>query len=237
MKAKIISLWIVTLLMSIFLLGLLGGIVFAVLATIIAKYAVKGDSLIGVLRLVTAYAPCTDTTSVHTKAPNCLDENSGIIGFLRVKRGFNLSTITDSLTYNSAKTAKDIEVVGGLEAYWPAPSRVTTPGLSGRVERHNYWTFDLPFKHESVIANLNFWNTWTHSQSFGVVFITEDYKAFAPLDRDLEVILVDASAAPQGEQEFGKPLMFQGNVKWKGKDLPYYIDNLTKAMLQPDFQV
>lgn len=186
---------------------------------------------------LTAYTPCTDTTSVHTPAGDCLDEGSGICGILLVKKGFNLASIDDGTAYSDAKTAKDLIVIKDIEAYMPAGTQQTIPGLRGRVDRHGHWLFDMPFKHEGVDANLTFWNTITQSRNYGVVYITEEYKAFAPLDRELEPVICSISAVPSGDQEFGKSRFFMGNVKWKCKDLPYIVTELTKAMLQPDFQV
>lgn len=186
---------------------------------------------------VVAYTPCTDITSTQTPAGTCLDEGSGIVGFLLVKKGFNIgSVIIDETTYAAAKTARDILVVKDLEAFWPAPTQQTIPGLRGRIERHGHWLFDMPFKHEGVDANLNFWNTITQSRDYSIAFVTEEYKAFAPLDRALEPVICAISAAPSSEQEFGKNRFIMGNVKWKSKDLVYHLNLLTVAILQPDFQ-
>jgi hypothetical protein len=163
---------------------------------------------------VVAYTPCTDITSTQTPAGTCLDEGSGIVGFLLVKKGFNIgSVIIDETTYAAAKTARDILVVKDLEAFWPAPTQQTIPGLRGRIERHGHWLFDMPFKHEGVDANLNFWNTITQSRDYSIAFVTEEYKAFAPLDRALEPVICAISAAPSSEQEFGKNSLHHGQCE------------------------
>lgn len=187
---------------------------------------------------VTAYNPCGETLPAHTPAGECIDEGSGILGMLLIKRGFNIaSAITDADTYATAKTAKDIIVVKDLEAFWPAAQQQTIPGIAGRIERHGHWLYDMPFKHEGVDANLMFWNNITQKRNYGCAVITEEYKAFAPLDRALEPIICSISAAPASDQEFGKTRFFQGNVKWKFKDLVYYLDLLTPTILRTDFQV
>lgn len=238
MKTINYPLLIIALLFCVFLFGTLGGVMITCTLYWLAYFGFLGKPLKGVASLVTAYAPCTDSTSVHTKAGGCIDENTGIIGFLRIKRGFNITTvITDPTTYATAKTAKDIEVIANIEAYWPEQTEVTVPGMAGRVERYSYSNFDLPFSHENVLANLGFYNTWNQNQNYGIAFVTEDYKVLAPLDRDLEPILCKIFAKPVGEQEFGKPLKIAGNIKWKCRDHLYEITNLTKAIVQPDFQI
>lgn len=235
MKAKSISQWAIALLFSVFLFGI-WGVLLTGLACITCYY-VKGSDLSGALLAVVAYGPCTDTTSTFTKPGDCIEEGTGIIGFLRIKRGFDISGIADDTAYAAAKTAKDIEVVAGIEAFWPQTDQVTSPGRQGRMPRHNKWTYNLPFTHEGVYSNLKFWNTWNSKTDYGLAFITEDYRAIACLDRDLEPILVAMAARPVGEQEFGKILTVQGTVQWQCKDLVYHLDNLTTAILKPDFQV
>ena len=214
-----------------------GSLVFIAIAQTLGMWLLGGQSLKGILYVLAAYTPCTDVTSTQTPAGNCLEEGSGVPGFLLVKKGFNIATIVDDTTYTAAKTARDIIVVKDLEAFMPAGTQQVIPGLRGRMERHGHWLFDMPFKHEGVDANLKFWNYVTQSRDYGVCFITEEYKAFMPLDRQLEPVICSISAAPSGDQEFGKTRFMMGNVKWKHKDLPYLVDNLTVAMLQPDFQV
>jgi hypothetical protein len=213
-----------------------GLVVIAVLQALIMKRA--GISFTGLLMAVVAYDPCNEELPTYSRPGDCIDEGTGIIGFLLIKRGFNISTtITDAITYAAAKTAEDIIVINEIEAFWPQATQVTIPGLAGRIERHSYFNYDLPFKHEGVDDNLAFWNNIKEKKNYGIAFITEEYKAFAPLDRDLEPILCSLFAVPSGEQEFGKIRFMQGNVKWKHKDLVYYLDNLTKVILKPDFQV
>lgn len=214
-----------------------GSLVVIAIAQVAAVWLLGGQTFKAFLFAVVVYTPCTDITSTQTPAGNCLDEGSGVCGFLLVKKGFNIATIIDSITYAAAKTARDIIVVKDLEAFMPQGTQQTIPGLRGRIERHGHWLFDMPFKHEGVDANLNFWNTITQSRNYGVCFITEEYKAFMPLDRELEPVICAVSASPNGDQEFGKTRFMQGNVKWKHKDLPYLVDTLTLAMLQPDFQI
>jgi hypothetical protein len=200
--------------------------------------AMNRFSFKGLYMAVTAYTPCTETDPTYTPGADCIDEGSGILGILLVKKGFNVATaITDATTYGTAKTAKDLIPIKDIEAYWPAVTPVFRPGLAGRVEQYSHANFDLPFKHEGVDANIAFWNNTNHRRNYGVVFITEEYKAFAPLDRQLEPVLVSIFAAPASEQEFGKQRFFQGNIKWKHTDLVYYLDNLTTVILKPDFQV
>ena len=102
---------------------------------------------------VTLYAPCTEALPSQTAAGDCLEEDSDIVGFLLVKKGFNIATvITDGTTYTTAKTAEDILVVKDLEAYWPGVTQNTIPGFRGRIEQHGNINYELPFKHEGVDA-------------------------------------------------------------------------------------
>lgn len=237
MKAKTISGLLLVMLTSVFLFGPIAGIAVFAALNIVGRYALLGQPLTGFMAVV-AYTPCTDVTSTQTAPGDCIEEGSAIVGFLLVKKGFNITTaITDPTTYAAAKTARDVIPVKDLEAYWPAPAQQTIPGVRGRMERHGHWQFEMPFKHEGVDANLNFWNTVTQSRNYGVCLITEEYKAFMALDRQLEPVMSAISAAPASDQEYGKTRFIQGTVKWKHKDLPYHIDTLTSAILQPDFQV
>ena len=222
-------------------LWIAGGFVLLYLAQWAGLYLIKGQRVRGLLMAITAYA-CSETVgtspAVYTQVADCPDEGSGILGFFLVKKGFNLATtIIDGTTYATAKTNKDIIPIKDIEAYWPAATQQTIPGLAGRMERHGRWEYDMPFKHEGVEANLHFWNTVNNNKNFSIAFVTEEYKCFAPLDRDLEPVLCAISAAPAGDQEFGKTRFMQGNVKWKSRDLVQYMDNLTPAIIRADFQV
>lgn len=238
MKLQSILMWILAALFSVFLFGLQWGLVFTVIARIAGLWLLSGHTLKGALMAVVAYAPCVEVLPAHAPAGECIDEGSGVLGMFLVKKGFNISSaITDQITYDAALTAKDIIPIKDLEAYWPGPSQQVIPGIAGRIERHGHWLFDMPFKHEGVDANLLFWNNITNKRNYGVAFITEEYKAFCPLDRQLEPVICAISAAPNSDQEFGKTRFIQGNVKWKQKDLVYHLDNLTVAMLKVTFQV
>jgi hypothetical protein len=185
---------------------------------------------------LTAYDPCGTALATHTPAGACLEEGTGIFGMLLVKKGFNLATITDGTAYSDAKTAGNLKVIKDIEAFWPATNPVMQPGMAGRSERLAYINYEMPFKHEGIDANLVFWNTLNQDRNWGVAYITEDYKAYAPLDRELEPVLASFFAAPAGEQEFGKTAHFAGTVKWKSRDLVQLVTELTSAILKTDFQ-
>lgn len=240
MKLQSILMWIVAALFAVFLLGLQWGIAFTAVSYMAGKRLLSKHSwrqLKGSLMAVVAYAPCTEELPAYTPSADCIDEGSGVPGMMLVEKGFDLSSLSDAEAITTAITAEDIIIIKDLEAYWPAPTQQTIPGLAGRVERHGHWLYDMPFKHEGVDANLAFWNNINQKRNYGVVFITEEFKAFAPLDRQLEPVICAISAAPNSDQEFGKTRFFQGNVKWKHKDLVYYIDTLTPTLLAPHFQV
>lgn len=222
-------------------LWMAGGLVLMALSTHLAMYLLKGKPVRGLFMAVTAYGCATDillaSPAVYTVAPDCVDEGTGILGMGLIKKGFNIVTgITDQTEYDAAVTAKDIYAVKDMEAYWPAGTPVTIPGKAGRMERLGYINYEMPFKVDGVDANLHFWNSLNQNRNYGVFFVTEEYKAFSPLDRDLEPILAAFFAQPTGEQEFGKQREIAGTVKWKGKDLVQYLDNLTPAVLKAAFQ-
>lgn len=183
-----------------------------------------------------AYDPCTIAAGTFTPAGDCIDEGSGILGMYLVKKGFDLNTIIDQTTLTAAKTALNMIAIKDIEAYWPSASQQTIAGLAGRMERHGRFDWELSFKHEGVDANLKFWNTINQNKNYGIVFVTEEYKAFAPLDRQLEPVLCAINAVPASDQEFGKTRFFQGTVKWKHKDLPQFLDLFVTAMMKADFQ-
>ena len=108
-------------------------------------------------------------------------------------------------------------------------------GRPGRLTRIDW---DIPFTYEGVDANLHFQNALNHSRNYGVAFVTEEYKVFCPLDRNLEPVLASFFATPIGDQEFGQTRYFGGNIKYTNKDLPQVLDNagLAKAIIMPDFQ-
>jgi hypothetical protein len=73
-------------------------------------------------------------------------------------------------------------------------------------------------------------------RGYGIVFVTENYTAFTPLDRALEPVICSIFAAPSGAQEFNGILEMKGNIKWKSKDLVQHLDLFTEAMLSSRFQ-
>jgi hypothetical protein len=186
-----------------------------------------------------AYDPCGAAVADgdYTQGAACLDEGSGIMGMFLVKKGFDLNTVIDSTTLNAALAADNLIRITDIEAYWPTASPQPIPGVAGRVERHGHFLYEMGFKHEGVDANLVFWNDVNNNRNFGMVFITEEYKAFAPLDRQLEPIVCSIMATPVSDQEFGKTRYFQGTVKWKSKDLVQYLDLFTPALMKAIFQV
>lgn len=191
---------------------------------------------VGYLRALVAYDPCNTVLGSYTQAGDCLDEGSGILGIILVKKGFDLNTLIDGTTFTAAVTAKNIILIKDVEAYWPKASQVTIPGIAGRMERHGRWEYDMSFKHEGVDANLVFWNTINQNRNYGVAYVTEEYKVFSPLDRQLEPVLAKISAAPGSDQEFGKTRYFEGNIKWKSRDLVQILDLLTPTIIKPVFQ-
>jgi hypothetical protein len=183
-----------------------------------------------------AYDPCNDALGNHTPASECAEEGSGILGMFLVKSDFDVSSVSTAQHITDAITAGDLVKVRDIEAYFPVPTQVTIPGIAGRVERHGHFTYEMGFKHEGVEANLKFWNKINNTRNYGVILVTEEYKAFAPLDRDLEPVICSITAWPAGEQEFGKNRFMQGTVKWKSKDLLQYCDNFDD-LLQAHFQI
>lgn len=213
------------------------GIMGVAIASAAGVFLLGGQGVKGLMMAVTFYAPCTEDTPTQTAPANCLDEPSGIVGFLLIKKGFNIATVVDDGdAYATAKTAEDLIVVKDLEAYWPGVTPNTIAGFRGRIERLGNISFELPFKHESADANLAFWNHFNQQRDYGLAFVTEDYKAFACLERSGEPVLVSIFAAPASEQEFGKTRYIEGTVKWRHKDLPYHLDLLTPTILEADFQ-
>lgn len=225
-------------------ISVLGAMLPLLMMYLIVRISVAGFGAIplkGSLFALVAYS-CTEAigtgTGVYTQAADCLEEGTGILGFYLVKKGFDLSTIIDATTLTAAKTAYNLVPVKDIEAYWPSTSEVTIPGIAGRIERLGHIEYDLPFKHEGVDANLHFWNILNRSRNWSIAFVTEEYKVFAPLDRDLEPVLCRLFAAPGGDQEFGKIRSMNGHVKWKSLDLVQLIDaaGFTKAAVKADFQ-
>lgn len=214
-----------------------GGIMAIHLAKMIAsRFLVAEVTGMSYLSALVAYDPCNTTLGTYTQASDCLDEGSGILGVFLVKKGFDLNTVIDNTTLTAAITAKNLITIKDIEAYWPKASQVTIPGIAGRMERHGRWEYEMSFKHEGVDANLVFWNTVNQNRNFGIAFVTEEYKVFSPLDRQLEAVLAKVSAAPASDQEFGKTRYFEGSIKWKSRDLVQVIDLLTPAIVKPIFQ-
>lgn len=183
-----------------------------------------------------AYDPCTIAAGTFTPAGDCIDEGSGILGMYLVKKGFDLATVIDQTTLTTAKTALNLITIRDIEAYWPNVTQQTVAGIAGRMERHGRFEYEMSFKHEGVDANLRFWNTINQNKNYGIVFVTEEYKAFAQLDRQLEPVLCMINAVPAGDQEFGKTRFMQGKVKWKHKDLVQFLDLFSVPMMKADFQ-
>lgn len=191
------------------------------------------------LMAIVAYDDCGAAIADgdHTPAADCIEEGSGILGMFAVKKGFDLNSIADDTAYQAAKTAGNLVVISDIEAYFPAASPQTVPGKRGRVDRLGHIMYEMAFSHEGVDSNLEFWNKLNKSRNYGVVFITEEFKAFAPLTKELVPVLCNFFAAPASSaQEFGKTREFQGTVKWKHQDLPYVANTLTKALILADFE-
>lgn len=219
-------------------LSAFAGIMGFALVAAAGMYLMGGQGVRGLTMAVTLFTPCDGTVPSVTPAGECLEEGSGIVGLLLIKKGFNISTvITDDTTYGTAKTAKDIIVVKDLEAYWPSTTQNTIPGFRGRIEKHGNINYELAFKHEGVDNNMAFWNYINNNRNYGVAIITEEYKAFTCLERvSGEPVMASFFAAPSSEQEYGKNRFIEGVVKWKHKDLPYHLDLLTRTILEADFQ-
>lgn len=228
--------------------ALLSVAVIAAFAALLTFYAIVRVSLMwgavpmrGSLFAMVAYA-CSEAvgtaTAVYTDAGDCIEEGTGIMGFFLVKKGFDLATVIDQTTYTAAKTAVNIYPVKDIEGYWPKTTEQTIPGIAGRMPRLGHLEYEFTYKHEGVDANLHFHNTLNNSRNWGIALVTEEYKVFAPLDRDLEPVLAHFYATIEGEQEFGKIRMFSGNVKWKHRDLPQLVEALgfVKSIIKPDFQ-
>lgn len=196
----------------------------------------------GLLMAVTAYGCATDVVgtapATYTTPGDCLEEGSSAIGLILVKKGFNVGAIADAAAYAAAKTAKDIIPIKDVEAYWPVGSPVFTPSIGGRPDRLSRIDFEMSYKYEGVDANLHFQNALNQSRNYGMAFVTEEYKVFAPLDRNLEPVLCNWFAQPTAEQEYGRTRYMQGTIRWKGPDLVQLLDNagLAKSVIIADFQ-
>lgn len=216
-----------------------GGLFALYLAQLFGMFAFARNPVRGLMLMALTAYNCTDApgaTNPYTPAVECLDEGTGILGIFLVKGGFNLTTVVDEASMATAITAENLIVIRDLEAYWPAATPVFIPGKSGRVERLARIDYDMPFSHESVRANLKFWNAVNNRRSYGVVFVTENYTAYTPVDRALEPVLCSIFGAPSGAQEFASILEIKGNIKWKSKDLVQYLDLFTVPMLSSRFQ-
>lgn len=252
MKAKRIFALVIDLCLMFIWAGIYSGFtnapIIGVFAALFAFYAIvwvsvkRGGVMIsGSLFATTAYA-CADAIgtapATYTDAGDCLEEGTGIMGFLLIKKGFDVSTIIDQTTFDVAVTAKNLYPIKDIEAYWPKTSQVTIAGIAGRMPRHGRIEYELPFKHEGVDANLHFWNTVNNNRNLGIAYVTEEYKVFAALDRDMEPVLCSIFAAPEGDQEFGKIRMFSGTVKWKHRDLVQYLEyaGFAKSAIKATFQ-
>lgn len=209
--------------------------------SLVAMIYFGGVPMRGSLFATVAYS-CADVVgtapATYTDAGDCLEEGTGIFGFYLVKKGFDLATVIDQTSYTAAITAKNIIPVKDIEGYWPKTNQVTVPGIAGRMPRHGHIEYEFNYKHEGVDANLHFHNTLNNSRNWGIALVTEEYKVFAPLDRDLEPVLASFFAVPEGETEFGKQRMFNGSVKWKHRDLPQLIEaaGFVKSVIKTDFQ-
>lgn len=184
------------------------------------------------------YDPCNVPPGAHTVDPNCLEEGSRIVGAIAVKVGFDIKTIIDQATFDAAVAAEDIIPVKKIAGNWPAPQRNTRPGTGLRETEFVSWTFNVPFRHTGVDANLAFWNTMNQSKDYSIVFVTEDFKAFGAFTRtDLTLIPMDISAYMVSDDELGNTRRIEGSCGWKYKDLPYVIDEIPSALLTANFNV
>jgi hypothetical protein len=102
-------------------------------------------------------------------------------------------------------------------------------------EQFSSYTYAIPFRHHSVDANLTFWNDVNQSNDYSAMFVFEDFKTWAALDRELAVIPFDFDVAPASDDELNGQRRIEGIINWTYKDLPY-VTELPEAQVQDAFK-
>lgn len=172
-----------------------------------------------------AYDPSTgELEDFAAEAPG-LYEGSRIVALAVFKVGFDPSTLTEvQTTWDAAVTAGDVVVVKPVAGNMARPTENTIPGKGFIETIVTSRSYDVPVTHYGVDANLAMWNRLNQSNDdYSVGFVFEDFKMFIACDRDLNLVPMTISAAPESEEVLGNKRQFAANIKWKTIDLPYSI--------------
>lgn len=179
-----------------------------------------------------------DSAAIEAFVPDAgVKENSRIIGVFLIKKGFDITDLTeDAATWSAAVTAKDVVIINPVTGTWPEASENTQPGI-GRVQTEFVsMGYDINFRHKGVDANLAFYNKLLKSKDYGAGFVFHDNTAYiaasgtvgdpdaepTPIPDSFEVDIIDWFARPaaDGEQLEGDRFL-QCNGRWTSADLPY----------------
>ena len=185
-----------------------------------------------------AQAAYNDSAELVAFVPDAgVKENSRIIGVFLIKKGFDITQLTDDpADWTDHITAKDIVIINAVTGTWPEATENTQPGI-GRVQTEFVsMGYDINWRHKGVDANLAFYNKLLKSKEYGAGFVFHDNTAYVPasgtvgdpdatpdpIPDSFEVDIIDWFARPaaDGEQLEGDRFM-QVNGRWTSADLPY----------------
>lgn len=172
---------------------------------------------------ITIYDPCGSdfTGTAFVPEADCLDEGARIVGAFLAEVSLDLSSLADTAAIDAAITADTLKVVKGLSGAWPKATSNKKPGKGYNREKHSSSTYALTMSHYSVDANLKFWNAVNNRKDLSMLFVFEDLSIWGMLDKDSKLIPMDIVFHPSADGELGNTRMFEGDVTFTTKSLPY----------------
>ncbi|MBL6448583.1 hypothetical protein JMN32_19890 [Fulvivirga sp. 29W222] len=187
---------------------------------------------------ITAYDDCGGAGVLGDFTPEgeCIAEGSLIVGGMLIKKGFDATTLVDSVTIDAAVTAGDVKILTGFSGNWPKATANKKAGMAFKKEKTSSFSYAIPFKHYSVDSNLAFWNKVNFSNEWSMVFIFEDFRPYAALDKELGVIPMDFDVNLASDEELGGSRRIEGTASWTVASLPYLLSDLPASVLAPYFR-
>lgn len=162
-------------------------------------------------------------------------ENSRIIGIFLIKKGFDVTTLSeDPATWTAAITAKDVIIINPVTGNWPAAGENTQPGIGRTQTEFVSKAYDVPARHKGTNENLAFYNKLNKTKEYGAGFVFHDNTALIPASAtagdpladpvvpdSFEVDLIDFFARLDGTEDLEGDRFILVNSRWTSADFPY----------------
>jgi hypothetical protein len=177
---------------------------------------------------ITPYT-CGAEPGTYSVISDCASEESKIVAVALIKAGFDVSALNatdDELrlaAWDAAITAGNVKLITEVSGNWPEASENTIKGMGFIENRTSSYSYDIPFEHYGVDANLPFWNAMIGSSKWSAGFIFEDFKMYIALNKAGKLIPMSFNPRPTSEETKGNLRTMKINARWKSRDLPYSV--------------